>query len=187
MNQLDALQAAIDTMQQVLDTAPVADSVLADPTPCAQFTVTQLADHIIDTHNLLLEAAGGQPSETGETLGQRHGAVAAASATQWATRGTDGTITLGGNELPAAFGLSLHALETYIHAWDLATALNRPFTPTRELTIEMTNFAESFITNDIRGDFDGAPYAAPTQVPDSASDVDRLIAFTGRNPNWHLG
>ena len=95
-------------------------------------------------------------------------------------------INLGGNELPAAFGLSLHALETYIHAWDLAKALNRPFLQSAELTRVMTDFAKSFITDDIRGDFVGAPYAPPTRVLDTASEIDHLIAFTGRDPNWTM-
>lgn len=184
MNHLDTLQTAIDTMQQMLDTDPIADSAFQNPTPCAEFTVAQLAEHIIDTHNLLLGTAGGQPVETGETFSQHHSAVAKAATSRWATRGTDGTINLGGNELPAAFGLSLHALETYVHAWDLATALHRPFTPPTELVRAMTDFAESFITDDIRGEFAGAPYAAAAEAPADASDADRLIAFTGRDPLW---
>lgn len=186
MNQHDALQSAIDTLQEVLDAGPVTDAALNDPTPCSEFTVAQLAEHIIDTHQLLLGAVGGPHDQTSGTLSQRHTAITSAAAAQWASRGTDGTIDLGGNELPAAFGLSLHALEAYIHSWDLATALNRPFAPPTELTKAMADFAESFITDDLRGDFDGAPYAAQVEAPAESSDIDRLVAFTGRDPQWSL-
>ncbi len=183
MSTVEALQDAIGAMQAVIDVSPITDPELTNPTPCADFNVEQLVAHIMDTHELLLSAAGGAPPRDSGSLSERHAAIGAASVAQWSSRGTDATIHLGGNELPAAFGLSLHALEIYIHAWDLATSLNRPFTPTEKLTDQMWDFAHTSITNDVRGDSASAPYG-PAIEPESTADLaDRIIALSGRDPH----
>lgn len=179
-----ALEAAVTELQRVIDTSPINANEGEAATPCHAFTVNDLIDHILDTHNLLLGGAGGQPIETTGTASTRHKTVAGAALDQWKTRGIDGTINLGGNELPAAFGISLHALECYIHAWDLAQSLDRRFTPPEELTAAMWDFAQSFITDDVRGDADGMPYRAEVSAPDDATGLDRIIALSGRNPAW---
>lgn len=184
MNPLDALRTALDNLQQVIDAGPIENTQGGNPTPCSDFTVNDLADHVIDTHNLLLAGAGGTAINDNGTLSARHAALAEAALNQWSQRGTDGTIDLGGNELPASFALPLHALETYVHAWDLARSLDRPFEPPTELTDDMWSFAQGSITDDVRGETAGAPYGPKVDVAVDASDVDRLIAFTGRDPYW---
>lgn len=184
MNQHTALKASIELMQTVIDVAPIDRDALAGPTPCEQFTVRELGEHIIDNHNLFFAATDGQLDDVGGTLSQRHGNVGALASAQWSSRGTDGFIELGGNEVPAEFAFSLHTLESYIHAWDLAASLGRPFDPPAELTGLMTDFAEKFITDDLRGSFEGAPYKTAFDLPDDASEINQLIAFTGRNPSW---
>jgi uncharacterized protein (TIGR03086 family) len=178
------LEAAVTELQRVIDTSPINANDRQAATPCDAFTVDELIDHILDTHNLLLGGAGGQPVETTGTVSTRHQTVAAVALEQWKTRGIDGTIDLGGNKLPAEFGISLHALECYIHAWDLAQSLDRTFTPPEELTAAMRDFAQGFITDDVRGDADGMPYRAEVSAPDDATDLERIIALSGRNPAW---
>jgi len=182
MHPQQTLESAVTELQRVIDTSPISDDDHSAPSPCAAFNVDQLIDHILDTHNLLLGGAGGQPVEATGTISTRHQAVAAAALAQWKTRGIDGTINLGGNELPAAFGISLHALECYIHAWDLAQSLGRAFAPPEDLTAAMWDFAQGFITDDVRGDADGMPYRAEVPAPDDATDLEQIVALSGRNP-----
>lgn len=184
MHPQQTLEAAVTELQRVIDTSPIDPDDLHAPTPCDAFSVEQLIDHILDTHNLLLGGAGGEPIDSTGTIGTRHHAVATAAREQWAERGLEGTINLGGNELPAAFGISLHALECYIHAWDLARSLDRTFTPSDELTDAMWDFAQGFITDDVRGDADGMPYRTEVPAPDHATDLERIIALSGRKPSW---
>lgn len=183
MTTVNPLQEAIDAMQRIIDAGPISAQAMDGATPCSKFSVSQLADHIIETHNFLLVAAGGTPPTTAGSMSDRHATVGAASVTQWNRRGTDGTIDLGGNEMPAAFGLSLHTLETYIHAWDLATSLGRTFDPSPELTRQMWDFAQSFITDDVRGDFDGAPYGPAIGADDTEDLTSRIVALSGRDPS----
>lgn len=176
------LAEAISTLQGVIDAAPITPAEQTRPTPCHDFTVQQLGDHIIDTHNLLLVGAGGTAVDGADTLSDRHAAVAAAALAQWDRRGTEGSIDLGGNSLPAEFGLSLHTLEVYVHAWDLAEGLGRSFDPSADLTSAVWSMAHQIVSDDFRGDA-GAPYGAAVTVADGAPLMERLIAHTGRHPH----
>lgn len=187
MTPIEALQASIDALQSIVGDKPIADDQLGDPTPCQAFTVEHLGDHIIDTHNFLLSAAGGKPVDRGGSFAKRHAAVGAASVTQWTKRGTDGTVDLGGNELPAEFGLSLHVLETYVHAWDLALGLGRVFAPSAALTEMAWEVAQQIVSDDARGDSDDAPYGRAVKAGKTADPIERLIDHTGRDPRNPLG
>jgi uncharacterized protein (TIGR03086 family) len=181
MTSIHSLQEAVTLMQSVIDAESIDDRDRSRPTPCAKFDVEQLSCHVIDTHTLFLVGTGGEPVKHSGSLSERHAAVAAAAVEQWSRRGTGGAIDLGGNDVPAGFGLALHTLETYVHAWDLAQSLCRPFDPPTDLTSQMWEFAEEFISEDLRGDEDGAPYGLAITI-DDADGVDRLVAFTGRDP-----
>jgi uncharacterized protein (TIGR03086 family) len=175
VNDLEALAEALSIVQQSIDSQPLPGG---HPTPCTEFGVAALVEHINWTHGLLLEAIGGDAVE----LEDPHDHISAAALAAWTARGVDGSISIGGNDLPAAFGLSLHVLETYVHGWDLAAALGRPFTPSTELTERARSAAEMIITDEARGP-DG-PYGPAVQVDADADDVAHLIAFTGRDPAW---
>lgn len=175
-----AFEAAVATAQAVFDRSPISDDDLLRPTPCRDFDVAALGDHLVATHHLLLGAAGGSAADDGGSLAERHRAVAGASIERWAARGTDGSIDLGDNELPAAFGLSLHTLETYVHGWDLARGLGRAFEPPADVTDVAWEIAQQIVSDDLRGD-DG-PYGPAVDVDRGADLVDRIVAHTGRDP-----
>lgn len=181
MDECTALERSIALTQQVIDSAPITDEDLARRTPCVAFGVDDLLDHIIDTHHLLLGSAGGGIPDEVASIGGRHRAAGEASVTAWRARGTEGTIDLGGNELPATFGLSLHVLEAYVHAWDLAAALSRDFAPDDDLTAAVATAAQMVISDGMRGDAEGMPYGSAVDL-ESASAIDRLVAFAGRDP-----
>jgi len=48
----------------------------------------------------------------------------------------------------------------------------------------MWDFAQGFITNDVRGDADGMPYRAAVSAPADATHLERVIVLSGRNPSW---
>ncbi len=182
MNPLTALDQSIAITQRVIDAGPITASVLASPTPCEEFDAAQLLDHIVDTHVFLLTAAGGRVELDDESIAAKHASVGAAAVAAWTARGDDGTIDLGGNQLPASFGLSLHALEAFIHGWDLAQSLDRPFEPSDELVSAALVLAREVISDQMRGDFEGAPYGPAVPTVGSADELQLLVAHAGRTP-----
>lgn len=181
------LAAALDAMQNLLDTTRWAEVDLAGPTPCASFTVAELMDHIRDTHLLLTNAAADDDATNETPLPDCHADLAAAATSAWANRGQKGTVDIGGNVLPATFALSLHLVETVIHSWDLATALGR----TVELSESLVGLAWDVIpgvaSEDARGADTQAAYGQVQAVHPTADALERLVAFAGRDPRWSVG
>jgi uncharacterized protein (TIGR03086 family) len=180
MNALELLRASIDLTQGVIDLAPLDRDALRRRTPCAEFDVAQLIGHIIGTHQFLLGAVGSEPGAATGDVGDRHRAAGAASIATWTARGTDGTVHLGEHELPAPFALALHALEAFVHGWDLAAALGRPFAPPDDVVDVAWEAARVVVSDDIRSTDEGAPYGPEVAAKPDASSLDELIAFTGR-------
>ena len=181
MTQLEFLQASTALTQQLLESTDFDDATLQRSTPCREFDVAALVEHIIGTHHFLLSAAGGSADDAG-SIADRHRAVADQSHQTWAVRGTDGTVDLGGHQLPAEFALNLHALEAFVHGWDLATAVGRPFDPAPELVEMAWQTARVVVSDDSRGTEPGAPYGPAVDAGAEASSLDRLMAFCGRTP-----
>jgi len=182
MNHLDTLRRSIELTDSILAAGPIDAEAARAATACADFDVSALGEHIIDTHVFLLTAAGGSVNPSGDTLAERHRAVGPAAVAAWAAISGDDTVDLGGNQLPAAFGLALHALEAFVHGWDLANALDRSFQPDATLVEAAWDAAQTVISDDTRSSDAGAPYGPAVAISDSAPSLDRLIAFCGRVP-----
>jgi hypothetical protein len=58
----------------------------------------------------------------------------------------------------------------------------RPFKASDDLTSDMWAFAQEFVSDDVRGEAAGVPYGPAVVVGAGASDAERLIAHSGRNP-----
>ena len=139
------------------------------PTPCAQWTVAELSDHIVNsTAGMATMARGGQPDWAAST---HHGDPASAldregRALVEALDASDG-----------AFPEGMAAAELAVHAYDLATALGRA---TADLDPEVAEagylFMSASLTDDRRGDAFGPQQPAPAD----ADAYQRIAAFAGR-------
>ena len=96
----------------------------------------------------------------------------------------DGMVYIAGNELPAAFALALHTVETVVHGWDLGRALDRAFHPADDLVDHVWALLPLVVSDDARGTQEGAAYLPAVPVPHDAPILDQVIGFTGRNPAW---
>ena len=184
MTPLDALSLALDTVGDLIDARPIDPAVLGWPTPCSSYDVAALADHIRDTHVLLTNAAGDTDSEVDDALADVHRVLAQNAVKAWQTRGVDGAVTIAGNELPAAFALALHTVETVVHGWDLGRALDRGFHPADDLVDHVWSLLPLVVSDDARGAQEGAAYLPAVPVPHDAPLLDQVIGFTGRDPAW---
>ncbi|MEU8520452.1 TIGR03086 family metal-binding protein [Streptomyces sp. NBC_01216] len=162
---------------------------LAGPSVCADWTVGELADHLVlYTSHGLEHRARREPLP--ETLLTR----AFTADADWAERYTaqlgralaawrrpdawEGRIDLGFMTLPAAVMASLLVKELAVHGWDLARSTGQDFAlpdATAEFLLGVvTEHAEEYRRHD--------GFAAPVEVAADAPALSRALAASGRDP-----
>jgi uncharacterized protein (TIGR03086 family) len=150
------------------------------PTPCADFTCHDLAEHLFFSLEQLGGMAGVSVVDPKEgSLENRVSVMAAQAIDGWRTRGTSGTIPgPGGNEMPAAFAASILPVELILHGWDMAQGSGQELLVSDELVAYLQSLAEVFVPTARQGGSFG-----PEVVPAAdASALNRLAAYAGRTP-----
>jgi uncharacterized protein (TIGR03086 family) len=178
----DDLASAEDTLrvlQQVLHSIPPED--LSKRTPCPEFDVAGLTDHLLRSITMIGSAVGAKlpPRNDSDSIEQQVITAAQPTITAWQHHGLDGMVALGANEAPAAAVVGILSIEFLVHAWDYAVATGPEIDVPEPLAEYVLGIARKIITPQSRP---AAGFADPVAVPDDASALDRLIAFTGRNP-----
>ena len=176
---LDAIMAAEATLavcQLVL--RGIAEADYGRATICPEFSVAQLADHLVGSVTFLGTAAGAEFSPTdATTLEARVAAAAQPMLEAWNARGLEGTVKLGSNEMPAAAALGIGSIEFLVHAWDFARATGQEVTVPGGLAAHVLDVAGQIITPEVRS---GGSFADAVPAGPDARVMDRLIGFTGR-------
>ena len=169
----------------------VADDQLGARTPCEEYSLGDLIDHV-DGLALAFAAAaakdfgahtGGRPSGDASRLGEgwrtRVPERLSALAEAWAKPDAwEGMTVAGGVELPAEIMGKVALNELVIHGWDIARAAGLPY------HCDGASLAVSKeIVTPVDGD-SGGPFGPPVSVPADASALDQVIALSGRHPSW---
>ncbi len=178
-DELASAEAALGALQHVLH--PISRDELSKSTPCSEYDVMALTDHLLNSLTLLGGAAGALlPERDSDDSVERQIVGAARPALDaWHRRGLDGTVALGPNELPATFAASILTLEFLVHGWDYAAATKHPINVTESLADYTLGLAKKVINPQTRA---AVGFDDPVPVPDDAPALDQLIAYTGRNP-----
>jgi uncharacterized protein (TIGR03086 family) len=178
-DELASAEAALGALQHVLH--PIARDELSKSTPCTEYNVMQLTDHLLTSITLLGGAAGADLPDRNTDYSVEQQVIGAArpALDAWHRRGLNDTVTLGTNELPATFAVSILTLELLVHGWDYAAATKHPMNVAESLADYTLGLAKKVINPQTRAT---VGFADPVVVPDDASALDRLIAFTGRDP-----
>ena len=176
LNPITSADATLAVLQRVL--ATVGDDDLDTQTPCEDYTVAQLVEHLLGSMKGLGSMAGAdvQLSESG-SVETRVADAAQQALEAWAGRGVEGTVDLGGQQLPAGLAAGILSLEFLIHAWDVATATGGKVEVSDEVTTHVLEVAHQLISPAQR---EGGSFAAAVEVGADAHVLDRLIAFSGR-------
>lgn len=172
--------------------ASVRDDQLGWATPCASYSVGDLVEHIGGLAVAFTGAARKEPVPGSEDGGvgdaarlgpawrERIDADLVALADAWRDAGAYGGTTMAGPiEMPAPEAAAVALDELVVHGWDLATALDLPFTARPEDVATCLGFAESFSTPEaaeVRGD----AFGEVLEVPADAPPLTRLLALLGR-------
>ena len=98
-------------------------------TPCREWDVQALADHLVDTIAHLAAAADIETAAPdGDSIDQRIQQLTQPILADWRRRGLIDDVVFSGRTLPAHLALGILSLELVVHGWDFAVALDRPST-----------------------------------------------------------
>ncbi|MGQ4388001.1 TIGR03086 family metal-binding protein [Streptomyces sp. SAS_270] len=158
------------------------------PTPCADYDVETLVNHIVGWLQLFEAGCHGRVHE-GDAANHRCGddpaaefrAAAAGLVAGWEKYGFDREVAVtGSNKLPAEAVFNMTLMEYLTHGWDLAVATAQPIPFTDQEAAETLTRAEATLPPEYRGK--DMAFGEIVPVGDEASAVDRLVAFLGREP-----
>ncbi|BBX98284.1 hypothetical protein MLAC_35780 [Mycobacterium lacus] len=179
LDELSCAEATLAVIQHVLRGLDASD--LSKQTPCKEFDVSQLADHLMRSLTIIGGAAGAHspPRDPDAPLETQVADAAQAALEAWRRRGLDGTVELNSNQVPATVPVGILSLEFLVHAWDFAIATGRQVVVSEPVSEYVLGVAGRVITPAARNN---TGFAEPTAVGSFAPVLDRLIAFTGRRP-----
>ncbi|MEV6237255.1 TIGR03086 family metal-binding protein [Lentzea sp. NPDC051838] len=171
----------------------VTDGDLKAPTPCPDYTVGDLLDHVNGLSVAFTMAAlktpldgtasgdaSRLPLDFRESMPLRLGELAEA----WrASSAWDGMTRAGGVDLPGEVAGAVALDEIVLHGWDLARATGQPF----DVDEDLLQVVHGFVSSIGPDDRDGSLFGRAVEVDSNASLLDRVLGLSGRNPAWSLG
>lgn len=181
-----------ETLRMASLLAGVSDEGLVAPTPCADYTLGDLVDHI---DGLALAFTVAARKEHGATTAEPPPGSGSRLSKTWRTQVTARLATLagvwrdedawqgmtraGGIELPAEVAGAVVLNELVIHGWDVARASGQEYIPDpRSVEACLTLVSQQVASGD------PTPYGPTFDVAPGASAFDRLIGLSGRDPDW---
>ena len=187
------LESAANRMTELL--RDIADSQLGDPTPCGDYTLAALLDHV-GRIACNFTAAATRTEEPGASEGPL--GDASHLPDDWRTRiprdlaglapawrdpaAYEGMTRAGGVDLPGEIAAVVALEELVIHGWDVARATGQPYECDDSELDVVNDFVARIANADpaVRGD----AYAGPVAVAAGLSHLDRVVAQSGRDPHW---
>ena len=178
MDEFTSAEQALVALHPVTQT--IGPDYLHRRTPCPDWDVEALGEHLIDTISRLAAAAGIQTATPKNgSLDQRIQQLTQPIVAEWRRRGLADDVVFSGRTLPSHLALGILSLELVVHGWDFAVALHRPIPVSDAHAAYVLGLARQTLTAQSRAI---AGFDQPVPVPASAGELDRLIAFTGRDP-----
>ena len=161
---------------------------LSLPTPCAEWNVRQVIEHMIGTNYAFARAASGQPMQgpppadappVGDDPAAAYAASARAALAAWQAPGAlDRTLNLPFGQVPGAQAIGINIGDELVHTWDLAKATRRDRTLDAEAAAATLERTQQMLTPESRNQSSMFEPEQPC-APD-APIHDRLAAFLGR-------
>lgn len=175
INELISAEATLAIAQRTL--AALTESDMGRPTPCEDFTVAALIEHLVGSITGIGKVLGVELTDDAcESPEVRVANAAAPTLEAFNARGLDGTMDMGFAVLPATIVANILNIEFLVHAWDFATATGR----TLDVAPVLSDYVLGLARNTIAPSMRGHSFAKETLVEEAAESLDRLVAFTGR-------
>ena len=198
---MDLRAAYLERLDAVGDlVAEVRPNQLGDPTPCPDYDLRTLINHVITGVRLCARGAGGElargeiatlaapggdrPDHIASAGGDADAAMRAAIAdarTAWNSAAPDPEPSPDDDRVPPSMVLFVASGEAVIHGWDIATATGQGYEVPEELAASLLERMSAQMGGGERPS--GMPFASEVPISDDASALDKLIAFSGRDPS----
>ena len=189
------LRPAVQRLSELV--AAVPDDALGNQTPCSDYSVADLLDHINgvtyafggaarkaagDTATMGPQGSGGNlDPDWRQSLPQRLSDLADAWA---APDAWTGMTTVGGQEMPAeAIGVICFG-ELSVHGWDVAKGSGVDFEPDPAGVETLYAVTSGFLGGPGGDEMRGTAFGPAVPVPDDAPTFDKALGILGRDPNW---
>jgi uncharacterized protein (TIGR03086 family) len=185
------LTGSLDLLHRVAASVP-ADQ-LGAPTPCSQWTVAQVLLHAAGDQHVWASIVGSgslpsydpfaPPRQPNGTIGQLIADAIDAATTAWAD--VDAAAPSVPTPLPPAptmapeLAAAACALDSAIHAWDVALATGQPSPLTGGLASQLESAARA-TAEPLRG----FAYAAELPAQPGDDPAAALLRYLGRDPHW---
>ncbi|OBI81316.1 TIGR03086 family metal-binding protein [Mycobacterium sp. E740] len=176
-DELRSAEKSFAVLQRVLH--GIAADDMRKQTPCRDFDVAALTDHLLGSITTIGAMAGAEFTERDRDVSVEEQVVAAArpALDAWHRRGLDGTVEFGGNEASAKVMVGVLSIEFLVHAWDYAETVGREVTAPDSLSDYVLELARRIITPEGRVN---VGFDDPIDVGGDADALTRLLACTGR-------
>lgn len=159
--------------------AGITPDQLDNPTPCADFTVRGVLEHMLTGATAFAAAYRGEEAgepDLSDPLGDFHEVLGDLIAAIRAPGAIDQTVQAPFGPTPGETFARFVALDGLVHGWDMAGATGQPYDPPDELVAAADAFARQAL-DPLR---DGDTFKAAVEPPADATAIDRLAAYTGR-------
>ncbi|MFC3384607.1 TIGR03086 family metal-binding protein [Couchioplanes azureus] len=171
----------------------VTDEHLTAPTPCPEWSVGDLLDHLMGLCWAFTQAA--QKKTDAVTASPPPPPSAANLSPHWRSRlpvvledlstawkqptAWEGTAQAGGVTMPAAAMGTVAINELVMHGWDLARATGQEYAVDPRILEHLIEFLS-------QGPEEGTPglFGPVIDTDDEATLLDHAVALAGRNPHW---
>ena len=176
--------------------AGVPDEALANATPCPDYSLGDLLDHV---GGLAVAFTAAAAKTFGEDGGQGPSGDASRLEDGWRERiqsdleglaeawrapeAWDGMTQAGGIDLPGEVAGLVALDELVVHGWDVARASGQDFACDEASLEAVHGFVSQFSGPGQEAAREGL-FGPEVAVPEAAPLVDRVIGMTGRQPGW---
>ena len=191
-NPVEFFEKAVDQVNNVI--AGLTQEQLAHPTPCSEWNIQELLNHLIGGAEMVVGCFSGQ------TLNITPGSSDSSYSTETQVAGLvqayqtvvdqalqvahepgalERNIDTPLGDLPGALFLSFCSMDQFIHGWDLAKATSQD----TKLDPQMAQICYSMCVPDMADQGrEAGVIGAVVAVPDDASIQDKLLGYMGRQP-----
>ena len=166
---IDVLHVGLDQVSSLLETVGPEDD--DRPTPCKDWSVTELVDHLVQTPKKFASMVRGEDVDWSAPTPHENDPLTAYR------QHADGLRAALADNPEAPPGPEWQCAEIAVHTWDLATALGRS---TADLDPEVAERGIAFMQPSLNDDNRSPAFDPEQPAPPDADAYTRIAAFAGR-------